>query len=125
MFSTCSTLSGSSWRGQADAGVGDEQVDRPELIAQRMDGGHGLLAVGDVGRGDGRGASGGADLLGQLLELVLPAGQQSDPAAPARQLLGQGPAQPAGRAGDDGDLVGERHRILTKFQVWRLSQVSL
>jgi hypothetical protein len=103
-------------RRNADAGTGDEQIDRPERLAEFAEGRQRLLTIGDVGDGD-RGANPlGATLGGQRLELVASSGNEADVTFLGRQLADDLPADAARRSRDDGDLVGETHDGPRRFR---------
>jgi hypothetical protein len=76
----------------ADARVGDEDVDRPQLRLDALDRVVDLGAHRDVGRHDRRGA---ADRRPHRLEVVLVAGQKTDARALGRSLLRHGPSDTA------------------------------
>ena len=100
-------FNGFDQRRHADAGVGDQEIDRPELIAQRVNGGDGRGPLGNVGDGVRRLAAGGFNLLHERFESIFATREDADRALLRCQEFGQLPADAAGRAGDDGNLIGE------------------
>jgi hypothetical protein len=81
-------------------GAADEHLDGPELVLGLAgEGGHGGAVVQVEGQGH-RLAAGGPDLLGRLLDAVLPAGAEDDREAGCAERDRRGPAEPRGRAGD-------------------------
>jgi hypothetical protein len=85
----------------ADAGVVDQEVDagaNPRLDRVQ------LRRVAHVGDDDvDLHAVGGLELGGQLLEAITPAGDHHEVRTVGRELLGEGPADAARCAGDEGE----------------------
>ena len=94
-----------------EAGVVDQDVDAGEigedLLDERLHGG----VVGDV-HGVGLGQAGvlRVDLIGGALGIRLRAGNHGHARAFAGEAQGDGVADAAAGAGDDGDLIGESHK---------------
>lgn len=89
------------------AGVVEHQVGLAEavgdLIGGRPDGG----AIGDVDRQRQCGTAGGLDVLDDVVQLVLAAGQHDHGGAEFGEAFGGRGAHAAGSAGDDSDTVGQ------------------
>ena len=95
-------------RGGCEPGVVDDDVDAAEAVGRGGEHRRHLVLGGDVG-GDAErplGAEGGGDLLGPLAVEV-----GDDHARPvAGEQLGDGPADPRRRTGDEGDAALQRRR---------------
>ena len=89
------------------AGVGDDEVQAAQLARALVDGRGERGLVGDVGRDAVRAHAQRAQLARRPLHLVGVAGAQAHGAALVGQAQDDRPADPARRAGDEGDLVGE------------------
>ena len=88
-------------------GVEHEDVERlPALGDGRRQLGD-RFAVGEVERGDGRGAAGGVDAVVDRFERAGGAGDQDDMRAGGGQRFGGRRADPAAGAGDERQLAGE------------------
>src|SRR5260370_16947417 len=78
-------------RGHADSGVGDHQIDRPELLTQGLYRREDLVAVADISGSDGCRTAGLTDFVRQRDKLFLPAPHQTHLVAPNPQPLPHGP----------------------------------
>src|SRR3546814_19130115 len=88
------------------SGVVDENVDvakvAQDLGAAFVD----RFQIGQIARVDMRFAAGLFENVARLFELLAGTGDENDPGAGSRQLLGDDKANAARRAGDDRDLAG-------------------
>jgi hypothetical protein len=103
------------WRSDdLDAGVADQDIERPEFLDDLGAGGLHLLFVSDVhGDPDGAIASGIDPASGGLRRFLVEVGD-GDLGAFARENDGDLFADPACRAGDHGDLVRQTHACLLR-----------
>jgi hypothetical protein len=89
------------------AGVVDQGVQPSESLDGLLDGRLCLGAVGDVGFHGQGGAAGLVDLGGEGFQAVQAPGHQRDGGTVRCELAGGGGADPAARAGDEGDGAGQ------------------
>ena len=109
-------LVGGRHRG-ADAGVVDQHVDPAELRHRRVDERLALVGVGDVGGHGEHLAAGVPDQLRGLLEAVGPPGAEHHVGPGLGQPLRERDAEPAGGAGDDGDLAVQPEHVVDSHAV--------
>ena len=90
--------SGNGRRLVADSGIGDQQIDRPELRFEESNLSGQLRRVGDVGQFPGETLTG--DLLRQSLHAFAPVIDANDGDALREQIAHELAAQPAARSRD-------------------------
>lgn len=91
-----------------DAGVVDQDPDRPERRRQRLSRDTDRARVGDVGDERHRPESGGLESVDGRRETALDPVETAHDRPVLGQASGRGQTDPAGRAGDQGDPTQER-----------------
>ena len=107
----CSGVSRVAGHRRTDPGVVDQHVDVAELLHRQRDQVGARLRVGHIGAVGQRLAAGALDQRRGVGQPVHAASAQRDVGAGLGERLRERDAQPAGGAGDDGDLAVESESV--------------
>jgi len=86
---------------RTDAGVVDEDVDRPEVGVHRLEGGRQFSALGEIGHRDRRPTAQPLDLVAHGREVVRRTGDETDPGTAGGSGDRHRASDPARRSGDE------------------------